>query len=357
MKISSPRSFSVGCGLLMLFGCAVQWAAAAEVHVAANNPAVAYDGVLFPRITPDLVTFHRFDDATLASSETRFDVARALLATGAVIRFTTASERIKVKFTAQPGENRGSDFGVLRNGALFQEEHFDKAREDLSFAIRATDAKPATYEVVLPSWSSVGFRGLELDEGAALLPNPERRRKAYIAIGDSITHGTGQGSAAYKTYPFLLARAMNWELFNLAVGGGKTSPSLGMMLAGKRVDVVTVLVGYNDWNTHADVATYTRDYTLLLQQLRASQPKAEIYCVTATLTTNAVSRTKQPTPLESFRAVVRDVVLQRVAEGDKQIAVIEGPTLMESTDLNDAVHLNDRGARHVAEALAKVLKR
>lgn len=336
---------------------AVAMPAAASQAIAPNDPALAFDGILFPRVTSQLVTFQRFDEATLASPETRFERLRAAPATGAVIRFTTASQRIRIKFAAQPGENRGADFGVLRNGAFMHEEHFDKAREDLSFAIQTTDATPATYEVALPSRSSVGFEGLELDDGATLLPNPERRRKAYIAIGDSITHGTGQGSAAYKTYPFLLARAMDWELFNLAVGAGKTSPSIGAMLAGKCVGVVTILVGYNDWNTHADPATYARDYTLLLQRVRDSQPAAEIYCITATLTTNAVSRTKQPTPLETFREVVRTAVRDRVAAGDSHLHLVEGPPLMDGADLNDAVHLNDRGSRHVAEALAKVMKR
>jgi len=239
---------------------------------------------------------------------------------------------------------------------LVQEPHFAKDKADLSFAIAAPDNRPATYEIALPSWASVGFLGLQLDAGARLLPNPARPRKTYAAIGDSITHGTGQGSAAYKTYPFLAARAMNWELYNLAVGGSKTSPALGAMLARKRVDVVTILVGYNDWNTHADPATYAAAYAKLLDQLRRSQPTAALFCITPTLTKNTVSRTKQATPLEAFRTVVREAVRSRTAAGDRKIFLIEGTSLTDEADLRDTVHLNE-GARRVAASLASAIRK
>ncbi len=332
-------------------------AATPQTAIAPDDPAIAINGVFFPARAHEVVTFSRFDPATLASPDIHFDTARAQPATGAVLRFTTASAHIGVRFRAQPGENRGSEFGVFRDGALVQEPHFAKDKADLSFAIVAPDDHPATYEIALPSWASVGFLGLQLDAGARLLPNPDRPRKTYVAIGDSITHGTGQGSAAYKTYPFLAARALNWELFNLAVGGGKTSPALGAMLAGKRVDVVTILIGYNDWNTHADAAVYAADYAKLLNQLRRTQPDAAIFCITPTRTKNTVSRTKQATSLEAFRTVVRDAVRERTAADDHKIFLIEGTSLTDEADFRDTVHLNDEGAQRVAAALASAIRK
>lgn len=50
-----------------------------------------------------------------------------------------------------------------------------------------------------------------------------------------------------------------------------------------------------------------------------------------------------------FRAFVRE----RIVAGENHFALIEGPALMEIADLNDTVHLNESGARHIGESPGK----
>ena len=74
------------------------------------------------------------------------------------------------------------------------------------FIINTGFSSDGIVEVVLPSWHGIDFLGLELADGYTLEINENLNRPVYVAIGDSISHGTGQGSVSYKTWPFLLAR-------------------------------------------------------------------------------------------------------------------------------------------------------
>lgn len=45
------------------------------------------------------------------------------------------------------------------------------------------------------------------------------QRKIYVGYGDSVSHGTGQKSASYLTWPYQLAEKIDYEVYSLAVGG------------------------------------------------------------------------------------------------------------------------------------------
>ena len=55
----------------------------------------------------------------------------------------------------------------------------------------------------MPPFNDVNFRGLEVDANARFMMPEEDRRPVYIAIGNSITHGAGQGGAGILPIPLL----------------------------------------------------------------------------------------------------------------------------------------------------------
>ena len=141
-------------------------------------------------------------------------------------------------------------------------------------------------DIVLPSWSNPVLTQVEIETGEALVEHAPIRTKKMVFLGDSISHGTGQGSASYKTYPFQATEKLNLQSFNLAVGGGKASPPVAELLQHfGDVDIIWILVGYNNWQGGSqDVATITSEYEALLASVRTHQPDAKVFCSTLAYT-------------------------------------------------------------------------
>ncbi len=341
MRIMRCCVLSAVCGM-------AAWA----VDITPNDARIAYDGVLFPVYTNGQMVCSRFDAGTLASREKQFNNKNAQTSTGAVIRFTARATAIEALFTLLPGENRTSRFVVLRDGIAVSNIPAGTAVNTPIRIQIPVGAEASVYEIALPNWSNPAFGGLTIE--GTLLENKTLERKTYIAIGDSISHGTGQ-YATPATYPFQIAKRFGWELFNLAVGGGQISPAVGAMLAGKRVDYVSILIGYNDWNGTNSIAQYESDYHKLIGHLRRANSNAAIFCITPTFTTSTESRNKAKgdVSIDDYRETVRRVVTACRDAGDANIHLIEGSQHTAAEDLSDAVHLNEAGARRFAEKLGE----
>lgn len=323
--------------------------------IAPDDSRIAYDGVYFPSMSNGYMTMPRFDAATLASKDKTFNNDRALTTTGIVIRFNADASAVTAKFLF-PTAGRGvSRFSVYRDTVFVTNLVGGTAGSPFSLSI-PTAAGAAQYEIVMPNWANPVFGGLDIS--GELLPKKMLHRKCYIAIGDSITHGTGQTMTA-ETYAFQIARRFGWELFNLAVGGGQISPAVAAMISNKQVDVVTILIGYNDMNGINSVESYEKSYHRILSALRNDHPKAQIFCITPTFSTTTASgnKTKTNVTLEMYREAVRRVVADETAKGGTGMYCIEGPAFTDADGLNDAVHLNVAGAAHFAAKLGDAMEK
>lgn len=326
-------------------------------QISPNDLRIRMEGAQYVTRSAEGLSGQRHSDAVRAldSAASGFNAEKALTDSGIVLTFRTDSRTITLRFSALPGENRGSEFAVFENGRLT--ETFDCGKQkEMTLHVSATEAGMSRFEITLPSFSHVRFQGLEIDEDS-ILGTSEGHRRCYVALGDSITHGTGQGSATWKTWPFLVSRELDMELFNLAVGGAKVSvPTAGMLADWKQIDLITVLVGFNDYNGAGKTPErYRADYQKMLDAIRKNHPDTPVHCITPLTTTQLTGR-KTGLPIEPFRQVVRDVVTERQAAGDTNLHLIAGETITTEADLRDTVHLNEEGAARFANKLVPLLK-
>jgi lysophospholipase L1-like esterase len=180
-----------------------------------------------------------------------------------------------------------------------------------------------------------------------------------VAIGNSITQGTGQ-QASYQTYPFILAQKKGWTLYNLAVGGSKISWPVARLLQGKKVDVITILWGYNDWNAgFLPDKQIKNNYTKLLKGLLKAQPQARIYCILPTYT-NRTTAKKGTATIDGIRQAEAAVVKSFQKKGYHNLFVVDGSKISDSNFLKpkgskDVVHFTPEGAKKFATALYKMM--
>ncbi len=212
------------------------------------------------------------------------------------------------------------------------------------------------FEIILPYGDSVDFEGIEVSPaGARMEAPPAPPALRYIAYGDSITHGF-TASAIDKTYPYLVAQKMGWQLINLGLGGRASNVSDAHILKNLKADVITVLMGVNDWQGGGPAERYRKNMNGFFDALRAVQPTVPIYYLTPLWVPPSWSPKTATLDLEAYRQVAREIVLARK---DKNLHLIEGPALIDHDPaLFDAVavHPNDQGFAQMGERLAKQLQ-
>ncbi|WOH39427.1 SGNH/GDSL hydrolase family protein [Thalassotalea fonticola] len=348
----------------VLIFCANITPAIAAKTVDLTSENIRYLGTNYVYHQDKQVSFTRHSKATLAVPKMKlaFNPVKAQTTSGIVINLATKSQEINFEFIPLPKENRGSEFALYENDRLVKTFKFKRKDKKFALTYDSGSKQYKEYRLTLPSWSNVALKAITLDDDSELLAIKSARKAKYVAMGDSITHGVGQGSATQLTYPYIVSQALDLELFNIAVGGGKTSiPTAEMLKDFDDIKLLTLLIGYNDWNSpKADVAVYQSNLERMLTSIRKYHPETTIYCITPLFTKSTKAKHVNQ-PMQAYRQAVIDVVKARQLSGDININVIEGDKITSVKNLRednpkDPVHLGINGARLFAEQLIKLIK-
>ena len=353
--------------------------AAPPLFVAPDDPAVAYDGVWFPKVDAEKAVLLRHSDECIADPDCMPEWLKQYgihnQHAGVVIRFRTdapSAVALVEESPVTPKDQRRYPFmqlGLYVDGVYMgQKEPAERVlegtgRTELPLGEAGT---MRTVELALPHQLAVVFRGLELPAGSRLEKAAPLDKPVYLAIGNSLSHGEGQLNAS-ETFPWILALEMGWELVNLSIGGTTIEPKIVTMNVSpeRRVDVATVEWGYNDWwSQNFTLEESAPRFAETLRALRAAQPKAKIYVITPfateTVRGDASERdgeAKDGSTLADWRAMMRHAVEAMRSEGDASVFCIEGDQVSTVDDLDhrDGVHFTPAGARTVAGRLKEII--
>ncbi|MCD6354568.1 MAG: hypothetical protein J7L95_03375 [Prolixibacteraceae bacterium] len=319
--------------------------------ISPDDHRISFNGALFIKKSAERVILSRHSADFLKNPETFTNAEKANTQSGVTISFASNSSEIIVHFEERKdAQHRQKVVGIFKNGKFYQQA------KSLTFTIfNQGEKKIINWKIVLPSFCGVNFTGLEIDNGSNLQAVKSKHRPVYVAIGNSITHGVGQNGASYLTYPFLLAQQKNWQLYNLAVGGSKISWPVADLLKNIRVDFITILWGYNDWNSTFTIEKEIKPYyKKLLIELRKVQPKAKIYCILPTTSKRTVPKIGTDS-LEDIRLAEKEVIVTQQLRGDSKLFIINGKEITGTEDLHDDVHFSIAGAANFAKQLNKYI--
>ena len=336
--------------------------------------AIEISGIRYATETDEGIRFARFRDDVLAmpSHQLGLNPKKARNTSGGIIAFSSDAKEITADFEVLSANYMGAGFGIFENGELIEECKFNAKAKEVTLSFQSKYGGESVFEIALPSFANVMLQGLETNcigaqriasEGPSFFQLLEKKKggqsACYVALGDSITHGVGQDGFGHKTWPFLLARKLDMELFNLAVGGGKVSVPVGEMLEDwKEIDLITILVGYNDLHFNdKNPQLYKADYTRLLDAIRANHPKTKIVCISLLHTKKPVAQ-KTGHTVDEFRAALEQLVAER---NDPDLMLIKGETVSSERNLRadkpqDPVHLSIEGAELLAHELYKRIR-
>lgn len=336
--------------------------------LSADDTSIGYSGYVHMEFVPYVK-----EDLLSAPKIARFDRVLDIPAKGyrwdnpgARIRFRTDATHVKALLHFNElhisASARNSNGIYLIDGATqpawtFHTKTATPKRAPESVEVQMPAVAPGfhDYEIVLPYGDAVDFQGLEVNAAAKMQPPPAAPAVRYVAYGDSVTHGF-TASAIDKTYPYLVAQKMGWQLINLGLGGRASNVVDAHVLKTLKADVITVLMGVNDWQGGGPVERYRKNMMGFFDAIRAVQPTVPIYFITSLYVPPAWSPKTQIADLEAYRQVAREIVLARK---DPNMHLIEGLDLIDhDPKLFDAVavHPNDQGFAQMGERLAKQMQ-
>jgi lysophospholipase L1-like esterase len=270
------------------------------------------------------------------------------------LSFATDSPNVRIKFHTE----KRAAFGVFQNGKFTETLNIDKTDNELK--IRSVDpGKKVEYRISFPIFQNPIFKKLNLKDGFQLLTAPPRREKVFVVLGDSITHGRGQ-SISHESWSWQVAEALKMEHYNLAVGGSNANAFMPTAIAKlPRVDLVTILWGYNDWvNKGKKPSEFAKDMNAAVDVIRAAHPDAPVAILRMLQTKTTVSkRTGDEYTDADFRQAADKLVSTRRNAGDLNIHIVASETMTNLDDLKDSVHLTPEGATNFAKAIARSLEK
>ena len=336
--------------LLLLFICITVWG---EQRISPDHKNIVIEGVLFPEYEVNKVILNRHSDQLWNNENVFIARQNARTQSGARIIFKTDSKTVTPLFSDREDaqlRNITNFYGIYRNG------EFMGAVNGMDLTLTSS-GDVTEWEIALPIFYGVDFGGIVLDDHAKMYEVKRSKRPVYVAIGNSITHGAGQARCGSEgSYPYVLAQAKGYDLYNLAVGGSQITPVIAEELKGIKVDVMTILWGFNDWNaTRGNIEEITKRYSLLLTELRKYQPDAKIYCILPSTARNENGNDSKP-PLSAVRDAERQLVESFQKKGDQKLFIIDGSKISSVDELEGNVHFTNVGALHFGEALAKLIE-
>lgn len=268
---------------------------------------------------------------------------KTLTAAGVRFAFETDSKSFgfECSITHVPGGGFGY-FDIYVNNAMVEHVGVETGGGELSVEIPLGDGVKLV-EVYFPWSKLVKLSDITLDDGAILLP--VKRCRVMINYGDSITHGY-QSQYPSLSYASRLARMLNADSYNKAIGGDRFFPELLELPEDIKPDIVTVAYGTNDWRCHTR-PTLTRRCREFLSRLSEKFPEAKIFVVSP-IWRNVLTSEKFDGPCTD----VHDIITEACAEL-QNVSVIDGwnltPHLLPF--YTDGLHPNDLGMSIYAENL------
>ncbi len=321
-----------------------------------TNSNFVFEGVLESDITTSKATFYRMQKAYVSTSVSGYyNQQKAAASSGICILFKTSSPIVKAYF--YENLTLGSDvywhtFDIYKNGKYHSSE------QGFDIELSNPEGLSTEWKITLPTYSTIEFLKLEIIDSFTLETVTNTNKPVYIAIGNSITQGTGISAHSTKLgYPFIVADSLGYELYNWAIGGSKVYDGiLSNLSTSISPSLVTILWGYNDLHYSTDDSYFQNNtfpqYEKILETFAQNYPDACIMAVLPTITTNPTNGTIRT--IDSLQAGQLEII-KLLQSTYSNISYMYGSDYTDISGLNDAVHLNEYGNSTLANGIINEL--
>ena len=308
------------------------------------------DGIHLKRYTPE-------QEELYENRVTHHLYCKTLNSTGMKLQFKTNARRILLQLlmrSAGVGGLEPCSVDIFVNGELFcyldvcPGENANTLGEKAVKEILLEDGEKEIY-VQFPYRVMTVIQGVEIDDWAYV--QPARPTKKLLVFGDSISMGCTVERPS-NHYSCRLARALDAEEFNKAMGTERFFPMLAKAKDDFEPDYITVAYGTNDWDFLLR-EQFLKNCPKFLNNLREVYPNAKIFVITPLW--------RKDRDEERLSGTFDEIVayIRETAEKIPNTVVIDGYNLVPHEEryfIDLRLHPNDAGFEHYTKnLLAQIL--
>lgn len=324
-----------------------------------NNPNIKVEGVLESEITPTKATYYRFEkeyalDPTGGGGPFYRNV-RATATAGVIIKFKTASPKVVLHLFENTTLNAPSR---NKQTAVYKGDELVTLTSDAIISLQNNGSESVVWKFVLPVFTWYELLEVETLVGFGLEPIVEPEKPIYVAIGNSITHGTGTTlQRSNTTYARRVADNMGYELYNWGIGGSLIFEGVAANFdTGLEPDLITVLWGYNDVHSRGDAYTHSNTYPRyesLMNDLCSRFPDARIMAILPTAVRGNENGFHIPSPIRNLDSLRfnQQKILESIRPTCPNLVTIDGQDYTSIDGLADEVHFTDFGNSTLADGI------
>ena len=281
---------------------------------------------------------------------------KVLTSAGVKLRFLTNSNTLA--FTAKfiNGTYREIySIDVFVNGEFFNTicshesipESYDKGIEEKevtkSYNFESGEKEISIY---LPFSTITLLKDFCLDDNSIV--KPIKPSKKLLAFGDSITHGY-DCLHSHKSYINLVATALDYEVYNKAIGGERFFPEFALCSDGFTPDLITIAYGTNDWSNNN-----TKPNDLISSSSQFIGNLRKVYKSSKIVVIGPIWRKdlEEEKPCGKFRDVAK--MLEAQTKKFENVYFIDGFNFVPHDPIyygDRRLHPNDKGFEHYAKNL------
>ncbi len=313
----------------------------------------------------DGIHFYRFTEQQEELYKKRRDdfYIKTFSASGVKIRFRTNSQSLFFKADVAKGSSRTYfSFDVFINGELSDSlnnysdvkllRDYTKTVYPLGEFSKRFDLGAGEKEIcVYFPWSvCVVLKEFELDDGCFF--EAVKPAKKLICFGDSISQGYDALNPANK-YTTQLAKMLDAEEFNKAIGGEIFFPELAATKESFEPDYITVAYGTNDWYL-CSMEEFTQNCEAFFCNLNKSYPRSKIIVITPIWRKDL----NEPRQFGDFKKI-EEIIKNQVCRYEQMSTVcgFEFVPFIEDLFADLRLHPNDSGFTYYYNNLVKEIKK
>lgn len=214
-------------------------------------------------------------------------------------------------------------------------------------------------DILLPHRDPATIGHLEFVGATSLVARP-RPAKRWLTYGSSITQGAFADGPA-DTWPTLVARRRDWDLFNVGLGGQcQLDPVAARYLRDTAADLVSFCLGVNIHGAGTFSERSLRPAIMgFIQTVRDGHPQTPFVVISPIVAPDRENVANLAgLTLGRIRSIVEEVVAELRALGDERIELVDGLSVLGASDatlLVDGLHPGSEGYALMARRLEGTL--